>query len=67
MKNLKELVSIDSSKDEEEIINYLQTRFEDEGCNVEIIKNVENNKKSILVGINTPLVDVCPHCSFRAH
>lgn len=60
MKNLKELVAINSSESGEEIIDYLEKRFRKIATQVMVVKNKENNNKSILVGINTPLFDVQP-------
>ena len=67
MKNLQELVSIKSNENEEEIIKYLQTKLTGEVEEIKIIKNEQDNKKSILVGVNTKLEGVCPHCAFRTH
>ena len=55
MKNLKELVAINSSESGDEIINYLKQKFSQNVQEIQIVKNKENENKSILVGINTPL------------
>ena len=60
MENLKELVAINSSENGEEIIEYLKQRFLEQAKEVQIVKNKENENKSILVGINTPLKDINP-------
>jgi len=57
MNNLKELISIESYKDKETIISYLQNKLENKVKEIEIIKNKENDDKSILIGINTLLKD----------
>lgn len=67
MKNLKELVEIDSSQTGDEIIDYLKNRFEKIAQEVLIVKNKENDSKSLLVGINSPLRDACPHRFSRTH
>ena len=60
MKNLKELVAINSSEDGKEIINYLVKRFSPNVKEVQVITNKTNNNQSILVGVNTPLTEVSP-------
>ena len=60
MKNLKELVAINSSESGDEIINYLKQKFSQNVQEIQIVKNKENNNKSILVGINTPLKSCYP-------
>lgn len=60
MKNLKELVKIQSDKNGDEIIQYLKQRFEEVAEQVIIVKNKENDVKSILVGVNTKLNNINP-------
>jgi hypothetical protein len=67
MENLKQLVAIKSDKNGDEIIQYLNMRFTQLAQEIKIIKNKENNNKSILIGLNTPLDCVWPHCACRAH
>lgn len=58
--NLKELVEINSFENGDEIIAYLQNKFQPISKEIKIIKNKENNNKSIVVGINTKLKDIEP-------
>ncbi len=60
LENLKELVSINSYKNGDEIIRYLKTRFALVAEEIKIIKNKENDDKSIIIGINTKLKDIEP-------
>lgn len=58
--NLKELVAIDSCSNNDEIVNYLLKRFSSNSKEIKIIKNKENEKKSVVIGLNTNLKDVEP-------
>ena len=60
LKNLKELVAINSYENDNDIINYLQEKFAKFSKEIKIIKNKENENKSILIGLNTKLKDVEP-------
>lgn len=60
LKYLKELVAINSYNNDDKIIEYLKKKFEPYSKEIKIIKNEENNNKSILVGINTELKDIEP-------
>lgn len=67
MKNLKQLIRLKSDKSGDEIITYLKEQFENYAQEVQIVKNKENNDKSLLVGINTSLVGAWPHRACRTH
>lgn len=67
MENLQNLIKINSYENKDEIIDYLKDYFDDKAEEVRVIKNKENTDKSIIIGINTKLRDVCPHCFIRAH
>lgn len=58
--NLKELVAINSYSNGDEIIEYIKKRFSSISEEIMVIKNKENNNKSILVGVNTKLKDIEP-------
>ena len=58
--NLRELVKIPSNENCDEIIKYLKNKFEEKAEEILILKNKENDDKSIIVGINTKLKDVEP-------
>ena len=60
MQNLKKLVSIASNTDKEEIINFVAQELESKAKEIQIIKNKENNNKSIIFGIITNLKDCAP-------
>ena len=60
LENLKELVSINSYSNKDEIIEYLKNKFSPFCKEIKIIKNKENENKSILIGLNTQLKDVEP-------
>jgi len=68
MKNLKDLIAIESYKDKDSIINYLKEKLKNTVSEIKIITNKENNNKSLLIGINSTLQNAWrPHCSFRTH
>ena len=60
LENLKELIEINSYENKEKIIEYLKNKFSLICEEIIIVKNKENNNKSILVGINTKLKDIEP-------
>lgn len=60
LENLKELVAINSYEDCNEIIDYLQKKFLPFSKEIKLIKNKENDKKSILIGLNTKLKNIEP-------
>ncbi len=60
LKNLKELISINSSLNGDKIINYLKETFMPISEEILIIQNKENENKSIIIGLNTKLRDVEP-------
>lgn len=60
MKNLKNLVKINSYENKDEIINYLKDYLSDKVDEIKIINNKQNNDKSIIIGINTKLKDIKP-------
>ena len=60
LENLKELVAINSYDDDNIIIDYLKQKFSPISEEVLIVKNKENDNKSILIGLNTPLKDIEP-------
>ena len=55
LENLKELVKINSYENKYKIIEYLKNRFQLICEEIKIVKNKENNNRSILIGINTKL------------
>ena len=67
MKNLRELIKLKSDYNGDEIINYLKNKFKNIAEDIAVIQNDENDCKSLLVGLNTPLERVWPHNSCRAH
>lgn len=67
MENLKELVKIKSDQCGDEIIEYLKEKLQSKVKEIKIIENKQDQKKSILIGVNTNLNGVCPHCAFRTH
>ena len=67
MKNLLELVRIKSNQDEKEMIEFLKLKLKDKVEEIKILENKQDKKKSILVGVNTTLKDVCPHCAIWTH
>lgn len=67
MENLKELVKIKSDQCGDEIIEYLKEKLQSKAMEIKIVENKQDQKKSILIGVNTSLNDVCPHRAFRAH
>lgn len=68
MKNLKELIAIESYKDKDSIIKYLEERLKNQVTEIKIVKNKENDDKSILIGINTQLQNAWqPHRAIRTH
>ena len=58
LENLKELVSINSYDSEDKIIEYLFKRFSNFSDDVKIVFNKEDQKKSLIIGLNTKLKDV---------
>ena len=58
--NLRELINIPSNENCDEIIKYLKNKFEEKAEEVIVVKNRENDDKSIIVGINTKLKDIDP-------
>lgn len=60
LKNLKELVAISSYEKIDENIDYLKNKFSPFAEEIIILKNVENDDKSLIVGLNTKLKDVEP-------
>ena len=60
LENLRELVAINSYENSDRIIGYLNKKFSPISEDVIIIKNKENDNKSIVVGLNTKLRDVEP-------
>ena len=67
MNNLKQLVKIKSDDNKEEIIKYIEDRFKNLANEILIVKNKENEDKSILIGLNTQLAGVNPHRAIRTH
>ena len=59
MRYLKELIKIKTIDNEEEAIKYLSTIFADKCEDIKIINDV-NNKKNIIIGLNTKLRDIEP-------
>ncbi len=60
LENLKELVAINSYDNGDNIIEYLKNKFLRESEEIKIIKNKENENKSLIVGLNTKLKDIEP-------
>lgn len=60
MENLKNLIKINSYDNKENIVNYLSDYFKGKVKEISIVKNKENNNKSIIIGINTKLKDINP-------
>jgi len=60
LENLKELVAINSFENNNDIVEYLQKKFSPFSKEIKIVKNIENDNKSILIGLNTKLTDVEP-------
>ena len=60
MKNLKELIAINSSVNKDEVVCYLQKKFQEFAEEILVISNKENQDKSIVVGLNTKLKDIKP-------
>ena len=60
LENLKELVAINSFENGERIIEYLKNKFSLFSEEILILKNKENNNKSLIIGLNTKLKDVEP-------
>ena len=60
MNYLRKLVSIKSDENGDEIINYLFEYFQGKVEDIKIIKNQENEHKSILIGFNTKLKNCSP-------
>lgn len=60
MNHLKKLVSIKSDENGEEIINYLYEYFQGKVEDIKILKNEENEFKSLLIGFNTKLENCSP-------
>lgn len=68
MNNLRELISIESYKNKNKIIEYLQEKLKNIVKEIKVIKNRENDNKSILIGINTSLNNAWrPHPTIRTH
>lgn len=60
LENLKELVAINSYKNGDKIIEYLKNKFLPFSEDIIVTKNIENENKSIIIGLNTKLKDVEP-------
>ena len=60
LENLKELVAINSYDNGDKIIEYLKNIFAFFSEEIIVVKNRENNNKSLIVGLNTKLKDVEP-------
>ena len=60
MKTLKDLVNINSSTSQDEIVEFIKNKLKGKVKEIKIIKNTINNKTSILVGVNTPLKNTEP-------
>lgn len=60
MKTLKQLVSINSSNSQDEIVEFIKNKLKSKVKEIKIIKNKINNKPSILIGINTQLKSINP-------
>lgn len=60
LENLKELVAINSYDNGDEIIDYLKKRFSPMSEEIMIVKNKENENKSIIIALNTKLKDIEP-------
>lgn len=60
MKNLKELIAINSFENKDAIIEYLKRKFQPFAIEVIVLKNKEDDDKSLIVGLNTKLKDVQP-------
>ncbi len=60
MKTLSELISLDSSENQDKIIEYIKIKLENKVKEIKIIKNKTNKKISLIAGINTELSNVSP-------
>ena len=60
MINLKNLVAINSFQNTDKIINFLTQKFKPYAEEMIILKNKENQNKSIIIGLNTKLKDINP-------
>ena len=60
MKTLRELINIDSSENQEKIIEYIKNKLKNNVSEIKIIKNKINEKLSLIVGINTKLSNISP-------
>ena len=60
MKNLKELIQINSYSNKYNIIKYLTSRFKPYAKEMLILQNEENSNKSLIVGLNTNLKNISP-------
>ena len=60
LENLKELVAIDSYTNGDKIIDFLEKRLQYISEEIIVLKNKENESKSLIVGLNTKLKDVKP-------
>ena len=57
---LKELISINSFENGDKIIDYLSKQFSQFSEEILVIKNKENDNKSIIIGLNTKLKNIEP-------
>ena len=60
MNTLKQLVGINSSNSQDEIVDFIKNKLKTKVKEIKIIRNKINNKPSILIGINTALKSICP-------
>ena len=57
---LNKLVSIRSDKDEKDIFKYIEGELKNKVNEIMFVKNKENDKTNMLIGINTKLKDIEP-------
>ena len=60
LNTLKELISIRSDKDCEEILKYIENKLKNTVEEIIVVKNKEDNKSNMIIGINTTLKDIEP-------
>lgn len=60
MENLQKLVAISSNQNGDEIINYIKNTLEGNVKELKILENKQTKNKSIIIGINTYLIESRP-------
>lgn len=60
LNTLKELVSIRSDKDCTNILKYIEKKLKGEVEEIIYVRNKEDNKKNMIIGVNTKLKDIEP-------